>query len=332
MEISKETLIAMYSKMVLLRRFDEKVVELYRSGMKGLYHLTTGSEAVAVGVCSALNTTDYILSTHRGKGHYLAKGGDLKAMLAEFMEKQTGCNRGKGGPMHVIDPAVGMLGANGIVASGLPIACGAALSAKLRGSGQVAVAFFGDGGANCGVWHECMNLAGIWKLPVLFVCENNFYQESVPFSRHSSIGELYVRAAGYGIPGYGIDGMNVAAVYEAAVGAVERARRGGGATMLECRTYRFHGHSEADPTMGLRYRTEQEIAAWKERCPIQQMRAHLLERGWMTDADLEAIEKRWAQELDEAVDFAKNSPDIPGEWALKDIFTDDPGETRYEYR
>ncbi|MBN1830124.1 MAG: thiamine pyrophosphate-dependent dehydrogenase E1 component subunit alpha [Deltaproteobacteria bacterium] len=330
MEISREILIGMYSKMLLLRRFDEKVVELYRSGMKGLYHLTAGGEAVAVGVCSALSQDDYILSTHRGKGHYLAKGGDLQAILAEFMEKQTGCNRGKGGPMHIIDPSVGMLGANGIVGSSLPIACGAALSAKLRRSGQVAAAFFGDGAANSGVWHECMNLAGIWKLPVIFVCENNFYQESVPVSRHSSIQDLYARAAGYNIPGYGIDGMDVSAVYEAAVEAVQRAKRGDGATMLECKTYRFHGHSEADPTKGLRYRSGEELAAWLEKCPLKQAKARLLERGWIADAELEAIDQRCTQGIEEAVNFAKSSPDVPAEWALKDVFTDDQGEICHE--
>lgn len=322
MDISKEVLIDLYSRMVLIRRFDERVVELYRAGMKGLYHLTTGQEAVAAGVCAALNRDDYIFSTHRGKGHYLAKGGDMKAMMAEFMEKQTGCNRGKGGPMHVIDPEVGMLGANGIVGANLPIAGGAALSAKYRGTDQVTAVFFGDGAANCGVWHETMNLAGIWKLPMLFVCENNFFQESVPFSRHSSIQDLYVRAAGYGIPGYGVDGMDVSAVYEVASEAVQRGRRGEGAVMMECKTYRFHGHSEADPTKGFRYRTEEEVALWEEKCPIRQARARLVERNWITDAQLQEIEDDCARTIDEAVAFAKSSPDVPSEWALKDVFTD----------
>ena len=312
----------MYSKMLLIRLFEEKIFELYRAGMKGLYHLTCGQEAVAVGVCTVLNTEDYIFSTHRGKGHYIAKGGDLKAMMAEFMEKQTGCNRGKGGPMHIIDPSVGMLGANGIIGSNLPIACGAALSAKLRGSNQLAVAFFGDGAANSGVWHETMNLAGIWKLPVLFVCENNFFQESVPVSRHSSIQELSSRAAGYHIPGYEVDGMDASAVYEAALEAVRHIRSGRGAVMLECKTYRYHGHSEADPTRGMRYRTGEEIALWEEKCPIKQARAYLLEKNWITGAELEAIEKTCTHAIDEAVAFAKSSPDVPAEWALMDVFTD----------
>ena len=322
MEIPKEILMGMYSKMLLIRLFEEKILELYRAGMKGLYHLTCGQEAVAVGVCTVLNPDDYIFSTHRGKGHYIAKGGDLKAMMAEFMEKQTGCNRGKGGPMHLIDPAVGMLGANGIIGSNLPIACGAALSAKLRGSGQLAVAFFGDGAANTGVWHETMNLAGIWKLPVLFVCENNFFQESVPVSRHSSLQELYSRAAGYHIPGYEVDGMDVSAVYTAALEAVRHIRSGEGAVMLECRTYRYHGHSEADPTRGMRYRTGEEIALWEGKDPIKQAKAYLLEKNWITNAQLEAIAHNCTREIDEAVAFAKGSPDVPAEWALTDVFTD----------
>jgi TPP-dependent pyruvate/acetoin dehydrogenase alpha subunit len=322
MEISKATMVDLYSKMLLIRRFDEKVLELYRSGMKGLYHLTTGQEAVAAGVCAALKRTDYIFSTHRGKGHYLAKGGDMKAMMAEFMEKQTGCNRGKGGPMHVIDPEVGMLGANGIVGANIPIACGAALSAKYRGTDQVSVAFFGDGAANSGVWHETMNLAGIWKLPMIFVCENNFYQEAVPFSRHSSIQDLYTRSAGYGIPGFGVDGMDVSAVYAVALEAVQHARRGEGAVMIECKTYRFHGHSEADPTRGLRYRTEEEVGQWEEKCPIKTARAFLLEKKWITDGELQEMEDKFRFLIEEAVDFAKNSPDVPAEWALNDVLTD----------
>lgn len=332
MEISKEVLLGIYSKMLLIRLFEEKVLELYRSGVKGLYHLSTGQEAVTVGVCAALNQDDYIFSTHRGKGHYLAKGGDMKAMVAEFMEKQTGCNRGKGGPMHVIDPSVGMLGANGIIGANIPIACGAALSAKYRGSHQVAVAFFGDGAANSGIWHECMNLAGIWKLPVLFVCENNFFQESVPVSRHSSTQDLYARSAGYGIPGYEVDGMDVSAVYKAASEAVERARRGEGAVLLECKTYRFHGHSEADPTRGLRYRTEEEIRSWEEKCPIKQLKTLLLEKNWITDGQLQGIEDRCISEINEAIAFAKSSPDVLPEWALKDVFTDESGDACHEKR
>jgi TPP-dependent pyruvate/acetoin dehydrogenase alpha subunit len=323
MRISKEILKEMYWKMLLSRRVEEKVLELYRAGLKGMYHLTFGEEAVAVGVCTTLNKDDYILSTHRSKGHYIAKGGNIKALIAEFMGKQTGCCQGKGGPMHVIDPSVGMMGANGIVGSSLPIACGVALSAKLRGSGQVTVGFFGDGAANSGPCHESMNLASIWKLPLVFVCENNLYQVSVPISRHSSVQDFYVRAAGYGIPGYKVDGMDVVAVYEATVEAVKRARGGDGPTLLECKTYRFRGHGEHDPTRGMAYRTEQEIKLWEEQCPIKRAHALLAQKGWITGAELEEMERRCQQEVEEAVAFAQSSPAVPPEWALADVFTEE---------
>jgi acetoin:2,6-dichlorophenolindophenol oxidoreductase subunit alpha len=319
-EISQDILIPMYKRMLLSRMVEEKIIEMYRAGLHGLYHLYIGQEAVAVGVCSNLNTDDYILSTHRGKGHYIAKGGDLKALMAEFMEKTTGCNRGKGGPMHIVDPAVGMLGANGIVGASTPLACGAALSAKVRNSGQVVVSFFGDGAANSGPCHESMNLAGIWNLPMVFVCENNLYQVSVPCSRHSAAQDLYIRAAGYGFPGYPVDGMDIVAVYNAARQAVNRARSGAGPTLLECKTYRFRGHSEADPTQGRSYRDAQEMASWEEKCPIKQARVLLKTRGWGTDAQLQAIEQQCLREIEEALLFAKNSPDAPPEWALADVF------------
>ncbi len=319
--LPEELMINMYRKMLLSRIVEEKIIELYRAGIKGLYHLYIGEEAVAVGVCTALNKDDYIFSTHRGKGHYVAKGGDLKALMAEFMERQTGCNRGKGGPMHIIDPSAGMLGANGIVGSSLSLACGAALSAQMRKSGQVAVAFFGDGAVNCGPFHESLNLAGLWKLPVLFVCENNLYQASVPYSRHSSVPNPYIRAAGYGIAGIMVDGMDVMAVYEAARDAVERARMGGGPTLLECKTYRFRGHSEADPTRGRSYRSDQEIASWEERCPIKNTRETLRKNGWVTEEELKEMEAHCQKELAEALAFAEKSPKIPGEWALQDVFT-----------
>ncbi|MFH1006643.1 MAG: thiamine pyrophosphate-dependent dehydrogenase E1 component subunit alpha [Candidatus Latescibacterota bacterium] len=320
-QITKDTWIAMYRRMFLSRIVEEKVMELYRAGIKGLYHLYIGEEAVAAGVCTALNRDDYIFSTHRGKGHYIAKGGDLKALMAEFFEKQTGCNRGKGGPMHIIDLSAGMLGANGIVGSSIPLACGAALSAQVRQTGQVAAAFFGDGAVNCGPFHESLNLAALWKLPVLFICENNLFQVSVPSARHCSIRDLYRRADSYGIPGILVDGMDVGGVYEAAVKAVERARQGEGPTLLECRTYRFRGHSEADPTRGRTYRTEQEIASWEERCPVKKARETLRKNGWVSEEEMKEMEVQCQRELAEALAFAEKSPSIPGEWALKDVFT-----------
>lgn len=320
MNISKEQLIEMYKRMLLSRRFEEKVVELYRAGLKGQYHLSIGQEAVAVGVCTALKRDDCILSTHRGKGHYIAKGGSLKALMAEFMEKRTGCNRGKGGPMHIIDPDAGVLGANGIVGSSLSIACGVALAAKLEGIPKVVVVFFGDGAVNSGPCHESMNMAAIWRLPVVFVCENNLYQQAVPFHRGSSIPDMYPRAAGYGFPGIGVDGMDVVAVYEAAKQAVERARRSEGPSLLECKTYRFRGHSEADPTRGLSYRSAEEIAAWEKRCPLLQVKAMLLEKGWISELELEEFEKECKDKIYEALTFAENSADIPPEWALQDVY------------
>jgi TPP-dependent pyruvate/acetoin dehydrogenase alpha subunit len=320
MSTSKEIMIEMYRKMLTIRFFEEKVTDLYRAGLKGVYHLSNGQEAVAVGVCTALNKDDYILSTHRGNGHFIAKGGDLRALMAEFMGKKTGCNKGKGGHMHITDSSAGMLGANGIVGSSIPIACGAALSAKMRNSGQVTVSFFGDGAANSGPCHESMNLAGIWKLPVVFVCENNLYQVSVPCSRHSSIMDLYLRASGYGFPGYSVDGMDVVAVYEAALEVVQRARNGGGPTLLECQTYRFRGHSEADPTRGLSYRNAQEIASWEAKCPIKRARAFIQQNSWVTDVELGEMEHQCRQAVEEAVAFAVSSPDAPSEWALTDVF------------
>jgi pyruvate dehydrogenase E1 component alpha subunit len=321
--VSKEISIQMYKNMLLSRMVEEKIIELYRAGIKGLYHLYIGQEAVAAGVCAALRKDDFVFSTHRGKGHYIAKGGDLKALMAEFMERQTGCNRGKGGPMHIIDLSVGMLGANGIVGSSLPMACGAALSSQVRKSGQVAVAFFGDGAVNSGPFHESLNLAGLWKLPVLFVCENNCYQVSVPCSRHSSVQDLYRRAQSYGFPGYAVDGMDAAAVYDAAVQAVARAREGGGPTLLECKTYRFRGHSEADPTRGRSYRNDQEISLWEERCPIKHTLKILRQKGWVTNAELKAMEDQCHKELAEALAFAEKSSGVPAEWALQDVFTPD---------
>jgi TPP-dependent pyruvate/acetoin dehydrogenase alpha subunit len=319
--VSKEVLLRMFEKMLLSRIVEEKIIDLYRKGVKGLYHLAIGQEAVSVGVCTALERDDYVFTTHRGKSHYIAKGGDLKAMFAEFMEKQTGCNRGKGGPMHIFDPSVGMLGANGIVAASIPLACGAAFSAKRRKSGQVAVAFFGDGAANSGPCFESMNLAGLWKLPMIFVCENNLYQGSVLLADHSSVPDLHCRAEANGFPGRKVDGMDVVAVYEATAKAVERARKGEGPTFLECITYRFRGHSEADPHGGLSYRSKEEIASWGEKCPIQRAQALLFANGWITDGEIAEMKRRCGRTLEESIAFAESSPSVPADWALKDIYT-----------
>lgn len=326
-ELPPATMIAMYRRMLLSRLVEESVGEMYRAGVRGLYHLSIGQEAVAIGVCFNLRKDDYVLSTHRGKGHYVAKGGDLKALMAEFLEKTTGCARGKGGPMHVMDPEIGMLGANGIVGASIPIACGAALSAKLRRSGQVAVSFFGDGAMNCGPCHESMNIAGAWKLPIVFACENNLYQTATPSSKVSGFPDFASRAAAYGFPGYVVDGMDVGAVYQSAHEAVSRARAGDGPTLLEFKTYRFRGHSEADATRGRAYRTPEELTAWEEKCPVGQAERLLKAKGWISDPQLAEIRQQCLQEIEDAIAFAKASPDVPAEWALTDVFAE-AGETR----
>ncbi len=319
-DVSPATALDLYWRMLLSRRVEERLAEMYRAGLPGMLHLAIGQEAVAAGVCAALERDDAVLSTHRGKGHYIAKGGNLPALFAELMEKQTGSNRGKGGPMHILDPDVAMLGANGVVGASIAIACGVALAAKLRESSRVAVSFFGDGAVNSGPWHESLNLAALWKLPVVFVCENNLYQVAVPLARGSSVQEIAGRATAYGMPGVCVDGMNVFAVYAATREAVERARQGEGPTLLECATYRFRGHSEADPTCGLSYRSREEIAAWEKRCPLKQARQVLLEQGCAEEPTFDAMEERCRRMIDEAVAFAEQSPTAPAEWALTDVF------------
>jgi TPP-dependent pyruvate/acetoin dehydrogenase alpha subunit len=320
MGVDKEKMLEMHRMMVLSRKVDEAIIQLYRSGLPGMIHLNYGQEATTVGVCAALKPNDLVVSTHRGKGHYVAKGGDIKALMAELMGKQNGSNQGKGGPMHILDVSVGMLGANGIVGSSLPIACGSALASQFLNDGLVTVGFFGDGAANCGPCHESMNLAAIWKLPVVFVCENNCYQVSCPADQHSSIQDYHLRAAGYGFPGLVADGMNVVDVFEAAEKAVQRARSGQGPTLLECKTYRFRGHAESDPTCGQAYRTEEEMERWRANCPIKKARQFILDNNWSSDHELGRIEDVVRREVDEAVAFAKNSPDAPADWALTDVY------------
>jgi len=292
----------LYRTMRTIRRFEELVVELVNANeIAGVTHEYVGQEAVATGVCAALRADDVITSTHRGHGHLIAKGADVRRMTAELLGRVDGLNRGRGGSMHVADLDLGSYGANGIVAAGAPIAAGAAWSFSVGGSERVAVTFFGDGGANQGVLHETMNLAALWKLPLVFVCENNGYAVTLSQER-STAGSLVERAAAYGMAAERVDGMDVEAVLEAAGGAVARARAGGGPTFLECRTYRFFGHHTAERTMKLGYRTDEEIERWRERDPVAATAARLepavRER---IGADVEAL-------LDDAVAFARASP------------------------
>jgi 2-oxoisovalerate dehydrogenase E1 component len=305
--LSAQVHLSLYRVMKQIREFELKLQEVYRSGvMPGFIHLYVGEEAVAAGVCAHLTPADYVTSTHRGHGHALAKGVSARALFAEIWGKVDGCNGGRGGSMHIYEPAAGFLGTNGIVAAGIPIASGAALAASLENAGRVAVSFFGDGAVNNCAFHEGVNLAGAWRLPAVFVCENNGYATEMAFSRATRNTRVSDRGAGYGIPAVTIDGNDVAAVYQAAGEAVARARSGGGPTLLECVTYRTVGHHEGDPGAG--YRTKEEVAAWKGRCPILRCRAALIESGAASAADLDRVDAEVLSAVLDAAEFARSSP------------------------
>ena len=318
MDIPRDTLLLMYERMLKIRHFEDRVKDLFAAGeMPGFVHLYLGQEAVAVGACAALNEGDYITSTHRGHGHIIAKGGDIKLMMAELYGKATGYNKGKGGSMHIAAPSLGILGANGIVGAGLPIATGAGLSAKLRKSGQVAVCFFGDGASNQGTFHEAINIASAFDLPVVYVCENNLYAVGTRQTDVRKIEDIADRGVGYGIPGLAIDGNNVIAVYEACKEAVDRARAGMGPTLIECKTYRWRAHFEGEPDT---YRPPEEVEAWIKREPVAPYRRQLIEQGVLTEAEADEIEANVVKELDEAVEFARQSPLPEPETALEGLW------------
>ncbi len=292
--------------MLRIRRFEEQIWEIYTSGlMHGLAHLYIGEEAVAVGVCTALRDDDFITSTHRGHGHCVAKGGKLDEMMAEVMGRVTGICRGKGGSMHIADMSVGILGANGIVGGGFGIATGAALSAKLRKTDQVAVCFFGDGASNQGIFFEVMNHAAIWDLPVIYICENNQYGEYTATDSVTAGDTIANPAKPFGIPSSAIDGNDVEVVYEAAKEAVERARSGGGPSMIECTTYRHLGHHVGDPGDG--YRSEEERQEWQDKDPITQYRSILAKAG-IDETDLDRIDQEVKDEVADAVESAQGAP------------------------
>ncbi len=294
-------------KMYLIRRFEEGAEDSYMRGLiHGTMHLSIGQEASAVGICLPLAEADQITSTHRGHGHCIAKGADVKKMFAEFFGKTTGYCKGRGGSMHIADVAKGNLGANGIVAGGIPIAVGAALSAKKMKTGKVVVSFFGDGANNEGAFHEALNMAAIWKLPVIFVCENNGYGMSTSTERSTAVKSIAERAAGYAMPGVVVDGNNFSEVAEASQAAVERARRGEGPTLIESKTYRYRGHSKSDRN---RYRTKEEIEDWvTNRDPIMLFENELKEFGIIDQAGIEAVREAVKQEIAEGIEFAKQSP------------------------
>ena len=319
MEISKQELLEMLRRMELIRHFEYTVNELYGQGkIFGAMHLYAGEEAVGVGVCANLSRDDYVFSSHRGHGHLIAKGGDVKRMMAELFGKSTGVCKGKGGSMHVADASINMLGASGIVGGGIPLATGAGLSAKYRGTSQVAVSFFGDGASNQGTFHESLNLASIWDLPVIYVCENNQYAESTPITKAMKAKNVADRALGYAIPGVVVDGMDVIAVYQVAKEAVTRARQGKGPTLLECKTYRFEGHEMGDPHN--LYRSKEEVEQWKKRDPINRLKATILSNGMSTEEEIQAVENDVRKKIEEAIKFADDSPEPKLEDALTDVF------------
>jgi pyruvate dehydrogenase E1 component alpha subunit len=297
----------MYRTMVLLRRFEERVNELYLQGrIPSTLHLYIGQEAVATGVCANLRPDDYAFSTHRPHGHALAKGVSPQRLLAELYAKATGCCQAKGGSMHVGDMSVGMVPAIAIVGANVPIAAGTALAAKMQGSDRVSVCFFGDGAANEGAWHEGLNVAAIWDLPVIYVCENNLYAASTPVSLTFKVENIADRAAAYGMPGVIVDGNDVLAVFEASRAAIARARAGGGPTLLECKTYRLCGHSRSDPRT---YRSKEEEAEWQQLDPIPRFHRQLATQGLCTIQQLQEIEQDVEQTLDQAIAFAESSPE-----------------------
>jgi TPP-dependent pyruvate/acetoin dehydrogenase alpha subunit len=289
--------------MLLIRRFEERLDDLFASGVvKGTSHLYAGQEAVAAGVCFHLTENDLMTSTHRGHGHFLAKGGNTAALMAELWGKSTGPSKGRGGSQHVADYSVGFLGSNGITAGGLPIATGAALSLQMRAQPHCVVSFFGEGGANQGTFHESLNMAAIWRLPIIFLCENNLYAMSTRFDEAFATPTIAARAAGYGIAGETVDGSDFFAVREAFGRAAERARAGEGPTLLEAHTYRYYGHSKSDQR---EYRTREEENQWRERDCIEKLRLVMS----VTDDELAALDAEVMSEVDEAVEFARSSPD-----------------------
>jgi TPP-dependent pyruvate/acetoin dehydrogenase alpha subunit len=318
MELTQDKAVWIYDRMVTIRAFEERVAKLFADGhIPGFVHLYAGEEAVAVGVCAHLEDSDFITSTHRGHGHCIAKGVPLGDMMAELYGRVDGSCKGKGGSMHIADVSRGMLGANGIVGGGPPLACGAGLTAKLKGTGAVCVCFFGDGAAEQGTTHEAMNLAAIWKLPVVFVAENNGFAESTPVGYHCAASSIADRAAAYNIPGVSVDGYDAVAMFEAAGEAVARARRGDGPSLIEARTWRYFGHFEGDQVT---YRTAEQSAAYREHDPLTWFARQAAERGLLTDAQIEEHHRAAETAVGEAIAFAEQSPHPAPEDALSDVY------------
>ena len=321
-ELPDQTLIEMQRRMLRIRRFDERASKMVKRGqIPGTVHTSIGQEAQVVGACMALGDSDYMTGNHRSHGHPIGKGAPLGPLMAELVGKSGGVCKGKGGSLHLADFAVGSLGESGIVGSSIPIAVGAGLSAKVLANGRVALAFFGDGAANQGCLYEGMNIAGVWKLPVIFLCENNQYALSTPAHTVTS-GVIADRAAGFGMPGVRVeDGQDVLAVYEAVAAAVERARAGGGPTLIEVVTYRFNEHSEG-LRLGVDYRNADEKASWTAKDPIRLFREELIRRGTTDDAAMDALEEDVMREVEEAFTFTNDSPYPDASVAFDDLYSD----------
>lgn len=319
-KLSKELLTQLYRKMVRIRTFEAKVTQLFLKGLvPGTIHLSTGQEAVAVGATSCLRTTDRIMLTHRPHGQALAKGMDPKRLLTEILGRTDGCCRGKGGSMHLAEPRVGIMPSLPIVGAGIPVAAGIAFAFKYAVSDSVAMGFFGDGATNIGAFHETMNLAALWKLPVVYVCENNLYAVSTRIQSATLLEELSEKVKIYGMPASTVDGNDIEVVYLAVSEAVEMARRGEGPSFIECKTYRHSGHSRTDPAT---YRDEKEVKAWMERDPLILCRRAILKRGYLDDKRCRDLEAEEEQLIEEAAHFALSSPEPEGVKALEDVYKD----------
>ena len=316
--IDKETILEMYKRMNQARAFEEKVSYFFARGMvHGTTHLSVGEEASSVAACMALNKDDLITSTHRGHSQVIVKGIDLNKMMAVLLGKYTGYCKGKGGSMHIADVEAGNLGANGVVGGGHGIAVGAALTQQMKKTGKIVLCFFGDGASNEGSFHESLNLASVWKLPVIFYCENNLYGMSVPVKNSMNIKDIAIRAKAYGIPGYVVDGNNAIDVYNLIKEVSEYVRSGKGPVLVESKTYRWLGHSKSDAQV---YRTKEEVEEWKKKCPIRRLRKYILENNIAKEEELNDIEKTAKDQIEEAVEFANNSPNPPIETVTEDVY------------
>jgi len=319
--IPKEVLRELYRMMLKIRKVELKIDELYHEDeMKTPVHLCIGQEAVAAGVCAHLNTDDYVFSNHRGHGHYIAKGGDVKTMIAELYNRETGCSKGRGGSMHLIDTSVGLLGTSSIVGGCIPIATGAALGSVLKKDNRVSVAFFGDAAVEEGVLYESINFAMLKKLPVVYVCENNFYSVFSHLSKRQSKDDIYRRFEGLSIPGYRVDGNNVIEVYRVAKKAIDNARGGGGPSFIECRTYRLRDHIGTGSGVEVGYRTQEEVDEWAAKCPVRNFERFLVKQNIMTASEIDEFAAAIDREIEEAFKFAQASPLPDGDKVIEYLY------------